>query len=269
MSRFTPDWLTLRERSDLAARNPDVLEAMTGSRKAAGSVHVLDLACGSGSTFRALHNQLPSRQHWDLVDNDHELLGLACKQNVDRNVTLIPVPLDLSRDLGAALGRTIDLITISALLDRVSEGWLHRFLNAVAARALPVYAALTYDGRIALSPADPVDAELVWAVNAHQRTDKGFGPALGPSAAAFAVAGFRSLGYSVTSGRADWIMGADDREMQNELLEGWAKAAHEMETISDPEIASWLTRRKTALCDGLSTMRVGHFDFFAAPTSMR
>ena len=59
--------------------------------------------------------------------------------------------------------------------------------RTIAARALPVYAALTYDGRIDLSPADPLDATIASAVNAHQHTDKGFGPALGPSAAAAAI----------------------------------------------------------------------------------
>lgn len=269
MSRFTPAWLTLRERWDLAARNPDVLEAVTGSFQAVGSVHILDLACGAGSTFRGLRKRLPSRQHWNLVDNDSELLGLACSQNVDQDVALEAVQLDLNANLEAALERTIDLITISALLDLVSESWLHRLLNAAAARALPVYAALTYDGRIELSPADPLDPAIVSGVNAHQRTDKGFGPALGPSAAGFAIDGLQSLGYSVTSGNSDWIIGPDDREMQNELLEGWAKAARDMQTRSGVEIASWLARRKAALGAGLSSMRVGHVDFFAVPTSTR
>jgi len=269
MSGFSAAWLALREPYDSAARNPDVLKAVTDSLKSAASVDILDLACGSGSTVRALHKQLPCRQRWDLVDNDPDLLGLASAQALDRDVRLNAVALDLSRNLEAALGRKTDLITISALLDLVSESWLHRFLIAVAARALPVYAALTYDGRIDLSPADPVDAEIVVAVNAHQRTNKGFGPALGPSAAGSAIAGFHPLGYSVTSGVSDWIIGPDDRKMQSELLEGWAKAARDMETISGVEIASWLARRKAVLSNGLSSMRVGHVDFFAFPSATR
>jgi hypothetical protein len=49
-------------------------------------------------------------------------------------------------------------------------------VKRVAAHALPVYAALIYDGRIDLSPADPLDAAIAPAVNAHQRSDKGVGP---------------------------------------------------------------------------------------------
>jgi len=269
MSRFAAEWLALRERYDLAARNPNVLDAVTASLKSAASVHVVDLACGSGSTLRTLHSHLPARQHWDLVDNDPDLLALARSRNLDKDVTLKAIPLDLSRRFEAALGEGIGLITMSALLDLVSETWLHRFARAVAARALPVYAALTYDGRTNIAPADPLDTAIISAVNAHQRTDKGFGPALGPSAAGSAIARFESLGYSLVSGESDWVIGPDDREMQNELLEGWASAAREIGTPGAAEIANWLTRRKVAVSQGLSSMRVGHVDFFAFPSSTR
>jgi len=268
MSRFTAEWLSLRERYDLAARNPKVLGEVTTSFKSAASVHVFDLACGSGSTVRALHAHLPARQHWELVDNDLDLLALACNHNLDR-VTLNAVPLDLSRNFETAFANTIELITISALLDLVSQTWLHQFSRAVAARALPVYAALTYDGRTDLSPADPLDAAIVFAVNTHQLTDKGFGPALGPSATGSAIARFESLGYSVVSGESDWVIGPDDPTMQNELLGDWANTAREMGTLAAAEIASWLTRRKTMVSEGLSSMRVGHLDFFAFPSSTR
>jgi SAM-dependent methyltransferase len=269
MSGFTADWLALRERYDLAARNRSVLAAVAASLKSRPAVHVVDLACGSGSTARALHTHLPAKQHWHLVDNDLKLLTIAANDDLGKDVTRNAVRLDLSRDFEAPLENTIDLIAISALLDLVSETWLHRFLRAVSARVLPVYAALTYDGRTDLSPADPLDAAIVIAVNAHQRTDKGFGPALGPSAATAAIAGFESLGYSVVSGQSDWIVSPNDRLMQNELLEGWASAARDMGTIPNAEIASWLTRRKAAVSEGVSSIRVGHVDFFAFPSSTR
>src|SRR4051812_15327966 len=134
MSGFTADWLSLREPYDLAARNSKVLGAVTASVKS-GPLHVVDLACGSGSTVRALHRHLPTPQHWDLVDHDPGLLALACSQVLDSNITLKAISLDLSRDFEAALGREINLITISALLDLVSETWLHRFARTVAAQA--------------------------------------------------------------------------------------------------------------------------------------
>jgi hypothetical protein len=57
--------------------------------------------------------------------------------------------------------------------------------------------------------------------------------------------------------------------MQNELLEGWANAACELETVTSAEIVGWLQRRADVVSAGRSAMRVGHVDFFAFPSSMR
>ena len=113
------------------------------------------------------------------------------------------------------------------------------------------------------------DTAVIAAVNAHQRTDKGFGPALGPAAAAFAIARFEALGYSVLRGAADWTMGADDRDMQTEILAGWTSAANETGTLPHADTAAWLTRRRAAIAAGRSSLLVGHVDFFATPSATR
>ena len=269
MSGFSAEWLALRENYDLRARNPIVLEAVATRFKSHDAVRVVDLACGAGSTVRALSSHLPTRQHWDLVDSDQRLLTLACSGKSIGDVKLNAVPLDLSGNFEVVLDSTKQLITISALLDLVSETWLDRFARDIAARALPVYAALTYDGSINLSPADPLDATIASAVNAHQHTDKGFGPALGPSAAAAAVSMFETLGYSVVHGRSDWLIGTADQEIQLELLAGWASAAREIEALPHCDIDDWLARRKDQVGARVSTMRVGHVDFFATPIATR
>lgn len=269
MTGFSAEWLALRERYDVAARNPDVLAAVAASLESAPSVRVTDLACGSGSTLRTLHARLPAQQHWDLIDNDPALLAVARGTSLPKDVRLNTVQLDLGRDLDMAFDHKTDLITISALLDLVSQAWLDRLLREVAVRALPVYAALSYDGRVDISPIDPIDTAVIAAVNAHQRTDKGFGPALGPAAAQAAIGGFEAQDYAILQGQSDWLIGPNDHAMQIELLAGWAGAARAMGTLSDADISAWLTRRKAAISQDLSSIRVGHVDIFAAPSSMR
>jgi len=230
---------------------------------------MLDLACGAGSTLHTLSPRLPPRQHWDLVDNDPRLLDAAYRKHVSNEVSLNTVRLDLNSHIEVALDPPSDIVTISALLDLVSEAWLDRFARHAASRALPVYAALTYDGRIELSPSDPADAAVTAALNAHQHTDKGFGPALGPSAAAAAMSRLEALGYSVVQGNSDWVIGAADQEIQLELLAGWATAASEIEARPRRDIDNWLSRRKDEVGARASTMRVGHVDFFATPIATR
>ena len=163
----------------------------------------------------------------------------------------------------------LDLVTTSALLDLVSAEWIERLAVEAAARRLPVYAALTYQGRATLDPAEPFDLEMLAAVNRHQRGDKGFGPALGPEAGLRAVRGFERVGYKVLPGSSDWDFGPDDREIQRQVLTGWADAATELGDLPPAAIAAWLARRRELVTAGRSSMRVGHVDFFATPTAMR
>jgi hypothetical protein len=179
------------------------------------------------------------------------------------------VPLDLNRDLEAALDGAIDLVTTSAFLDLISKNWLDRLTTEVAARSIPFYAALTYDGRIDISPSDPADASMVAAVNKHQTTDKGFGLALGPEAPGYAITSFERLGYVVTHRPSDWTMGPADCDIQMEIFAGWAGAAREIGVLSLAETASWLTRRRASVAAGTSFLRVGHIDLFAVPAGRR
>jgi hypothetical protein len=269
MTGFSADWLTLREPFDIRARNASILDAVAASLATYPSVRIVDLACGTGSTLRALRARLPNRQHWKVVDNDLGLLGRATATQHSGDVVITGVPLDLNRDLEAALDGPVDLVTTSALLDLVSESWLERLAVEIAARAIPFYAALSYEGTIDLAPRDPLDATVIAAINTHQRTDKGFGPALGPAAADAAIARFKLLGYSVRHGRSDWVIGPHDQDMQNEILAGWAHAAREIDALTLSETAAWLTRRRDFVAGGRSSLRVGHVDVFAAPTGTR
>jgi hypothetical protein len=269
MSGFSADWLTQREPYDLRARNPAVLDAVAASFKPRSSLRIVDLASGTGSTLRALSPRLSAQQNWKLIDNDPVLLTRATATRVTRDVAVTAIPLDLNRDLEAALEEVTDLVTISALLDLVSDTWLDRLAVAVAAQSIPLYAALSYDGRTGFTPPDPLDPAVAAAMNAHQRTDKGFGPALGPAAAAFAIARFEALGYSVLRGASDWVMGPDDRDMQTQILTGWASAAHDMGALSHADTTAWLTRRRATVAAGCSSLFVGHVDFFATPSATR
>lgn len=269
MSGFSVEWLTLRESYDMRARNPNVLGAALSLLRSKSAVRLVDLACGMGSTLRSLSPRLPVRQHWALVDNDSHLLNAACAGDFPGDVNLNAIQLDLNSDFEVVLNQPTDLVTLSALLDLVSEAWLDRFTGHVCSRALPVYAALTYDGRIDIDPIDQTDAAITAAVNDHQHTDKGFGAALGPSAAGSAISRFETLGYSIVQGNSDWVIGTADRDIQIELLNGWASAASEMQVLPVREIDSWLTRRRQAVDEQALTMRVGHVDFFATPSTMR
>lgn len=268
MSSFTANWLTLREPYDGRARNPAVRSAVAAAFAGWQSLSVVDLACGTGATVRALAEHLPPRQNWKLVDNDFGLLSRAAEVSHPR-AKVTTAAIDLARDLEAALDGPVDLVSTSALLDLVSDGWLERLAIEAAARKLPLYAALTYDGHVSFEPADPFDVTVMSAVGVHQRRDQGFGPALGPDAASRVVTRLEAVGYSVVQGAADWVLGPQDREIQSQLLESWAGAARETRRLPISEIIAWFARRRDAVTDGQTSIRVGHVDVFADPIGLR
>jgi hypothetical protein len=265
LSGFSAQWLAMREPHDLRARNATVLAAVAAAFADQPAVAVVDLACGAGSSMRAIGPRLPVRQSWRLVDNDLGLLARTVALGQPPLLSVTAQAVDLARDLELALDGPLDLVTCSALLDLVSAQWLERLVVEAATRRLPVYAALSYDGRATLAPGDGFDAEMVAAVNRHQRRDKGFGPALGPQAAAQAVASFEAVGYRIVQGRSDWTFEAQDGAIQDAILAGWAGAARELGDVPLDRIAAWFTHRREFVADGRARLQVGHIDLFATP----
>jgi len=269
VSGFSDRWLSLREPADRRARDPGLLAAVTAHARSPDRVVLTDLGCGTGATLRALAPHLPARQHWRLVDHDPALLEAAGRAAgawpAPMSVTVEPLRADLQADLEAVVALEADLITTSAFLDLVSQAWIDRLIGAATRHRRPVYAALSYDGRVGCRPADPLDRPVLAAFNRHQRRDKGLGGALGPRAAAAAASGFSAAGFAVVTARADWRLTAQEPRLQEQLLQGWHGAVAETGELAARELDGWLQRRLTAVADGRSRLRVGHLDLWAVP----
>ncbi len=257
MSGFSAEWLALREPSDAAARSKALVSfvAAAASPDAKGApLRILDLGGGTGANIRYLAPRLPSPQRWTIVDNDAALLARA-------PVTATKLRIDLNAAVDdAQLFDGFALVTASALLDLVSERWLAALVQRCRAAGAAVLFALSYDGRIECWPVEREDDEVCRLVNRHQKGDKGFGPALGPDAAARAVALLSQAGYETRQERTDWKLTPDARSLQRELVSGWASAASELAPEIAGSIAAWLARRLAHIDAGRSSIVVGHVD---------
>ena len=262
-------------------------------------LRIIDLGAGTGSNLRYMAPLLGGAQDWLLVEHDPVLraaqagcmrawAGSSGLQAVAADAlamasgTLPPAgealvlsgpqfdcrlrgaALDLATQLEDLPLTTGALVCASALLDLVSESWLRALAGRAEKAAVPVWFALTYDGRIECEPAEPEDPRVRQLFNTHQRTDKGFGLALGPDAAWMADQVFTEHGYRTWSRRSDWNIGPGQRELQQALVDGWFEAASQI-AGPDPALRDWLRRRLAHIETGRSRLLVGHVDLAGWP----
>ena len=259
---FTADWLALREPVDHRSRADGLLSALGAWWRTAGGSKIADLGSGTGSNLRYLAPRLSGAQEWTLVDHDAGLLARA--EAVGRVTELERVPGDLAREGIEATGRA-DLVTGSALLDLVSETWLTRLAAACRSARCGALFALNVDGLVEWADSDRDDGLVRNAVNAHQRRDKGLGPALGPTAGGVAEGCFRALGYRTWRVPTPWQLGSADAALARSLVEGWARAAEEELPGQAARFRAWAERRQRTIQKDAFALMVGHVDLLALP----
>jgi hypothetical protein len=291
MSGFSAEWLSLREPVDHRSRNQDlqvqVLKYLAQIKTVCpGSICITDLGSGTGSNLRALAPYLDSMQHWTLVDYDLALLNTARATLLawaDCEVDMPPIlesstntpthikPLfvlkqnktivvefkcvDLVNDYQIILDEPADLITAAAFFDLVAEPWLTQFC---ATLSKPLYTVLTYNGVEKWSPPESTDAEVLNAFHQHQRTNKGFGSAVGPTAPERLQSLLHARQFITASASSPWVLDHHDRTLIEQLAIGTARAVREIGTIPSLTVNQWEQSRCAA-----NQCEIGHIDLFA------
>jgi hypothetical protein len=257
--QVSPEWLVLREPADAAARSEELAERLARHLWTADRLVIHDLGGASGAMGRWLAPRLPGRQHWVVHDRDETLLELAVAEPPGQaSVTVEARQSDITRlapdDLADA-----SLITASALLDMLTADDLVRMLRACT--GCPMLLALTVAGRVTIAPADPLDARIGAAFNAHQRRDG----QLGPDAVAAAVEELRSSDVEVLVRPSPWRLDAAHAELTAEWLDGWIAAACEQEPELTADAGAYLDRRLTQAAAGELGVTVHHADLLVLP----
>lgn len=263
MSGFDKDWLALREPADMAARDPALLQQLSRALTRS-SPQLLDIGCGTGSTYRTLRPKLPESTRWTLLDYDPALIAEARRRIGSENgVTFCQFDLNQLDDLPL---QGIDCITASALFDLCSAAFCDRFAARIAGENVGLYAALNYDGVMTWTVPHALDAEVVRDFNTHQQSDKGLGPALGPSATSYLKDALTKEDYTVLVADSPWILESNAGELQVELLSGIANAVLEVGNLRPEAVSSWLAFRTDAIAQDGSLCRIGHTDLLAMPS---
>ncbi|MFE9169038.1 trans-aconitate methyltransferase [Streptomyces kebangsaanensis] len=265
--RYAPEWLQLREVADAAARAADLLDPLrirlANLPHRHGGLVVHDLGCGTGSMGRWLAPRLDGAQHWILHDRDPYLLHFAAVASPraaadGSRVTVETRRGDVARLTPDALVGA-SLVTASALLDVLTREEVDTLAAACAGAGCPALLTLSVVGRVEITPADPLDAEITEAFNAHQRRTG----LLGPDAVDVAREAFAAHGATVRTHPSAWRLGPDRRELTAQWLRGWVGAAVEQRPELEPHADRYLAERLEACAAGELDVVVHHSDLLA------
>jgi hypothetical protein len=145
------------------------------------------------------------------------------------------------------------------LLDLLTASELARMLGACA--GCPMLLALTVVGRVTLTPADPFDALVGAAFNAHQRR----GGLLGPGAVAAAVDELRGTRADVLVRPSPWRLDAAHTDLAAEWFRGWVAAACEQAAALAAQAGAYRHRRLAQAAAGELAITVDHADLLVLP----
>lgn len=287
---FSPEWLTLREPADHAARSRPLTHQLAAWASDKPQLRILEMGTGTGSNLRYLCPHLGRDQHWTLLDNDPVLLarlptilqqwtfekGFEFRQT-DECITLSGEQfeariqwrcVDLANELDSLPFDSTHIVTASALLDLTSEAWLRQLAEQCTRHHCASLFVLNYDGHIRWQPSFPEDTLVAGLLNKHQSGDKGFGAAMGPMAGQM-YAQLLQPHQQVYSERSNWQIDDHQQELQTALIDGWVEAAVEVDNASEPDIRRWHDRRRQETGNDVSTLTVGHTDILALPLTER
>jgi hypothetical protein len=180
------------------------------------------------------------------------------------NVDVVPEEQDITRLEAADLAGT-SLVAASALLDLLTVEEVDRIAANCTEAGCAVLLALSVEGRVEISPSDPLDAEFEAAFNAHQRRLDDGRRLLGPDAVDAATAAFERHGAKVITHDSPWRLGPEDRVLTAEWLQGWVGAACAQQPELEQERESYLRRRLDTCHAGGLEVVVHHRDLLALP----
>lgn len=227
------------------------------------------MGCGTGSMGRWLAGRLAGPQLWILHDRDPDLLARASADPPLAAADGSPVTVTTERgDIDGLTAKTLadtSLVTASALLDVLTHDEVHGLAAACAAAGCPALLSLSVVGRVDFTPADPLDAEITAAFNAHQRRGEPGRRLLGPHAVEAASEAFAQQGAAVRAEASPWRLGAAESALTAQWLQGWVGAACEERPDLAARTGPYLRRRLAQCAAGELRVVVHHSDLLALP----
>ncbi len=282
-NKFSKSWINMRMGYDHDARS-DILLKYLRKNENNSDLELIDLCCGSGSfLIWSIKNNLLFKKSI-LVDYDIKLLK-SIKSNLRRytpnNYTIKSnsnnMNLVLEKDKSFISSTFIKksncnkfhyktkkfhIISYSAVLDLMSKSSIIEALNR-ANNMNVIYFSLCFNGIVKWTPTNTFDKYILSFFNNHQRSDKGFGHALGSQSIEFVRKRATKQNMKIITKNSPWIIFNNSQKDKNFMIRyllDVKKALFHMEGVDRDILRKWYKDKKYDVENKAIKLYIGHQD---------
>ena len=262
----------------------NILDKYFNKKRDISDIELIDMCCGSGNfLIWSIKNKL-FFSGYTLIDNDIKLLksiksnlrkntskDLTIKSNTNNmNLILIRGSHNSSKvlikkndcDEFNYKTKRFHVISYSAVLDLMSKSSIIKALKR-ANDINVIYFSLCFNGMVKWTPSNIFDKYILSFFNNHQRTDKGFGSALGFKSIDFVKRCAVKKDMNIIIKNSPWIINNKsnkDKTFMNRYLLDVKKALFHMEGIDKDILRKWFNEKKNDIENKSIKLYVGHQD---------
>ena len=282
-NKFSKSWINMRVDYDNISRST-VLVDHINKLSQEHDIDLIDLYCGSGNFLIWSLDKNILFNNCILVDHDIKLLKsiksnlrthLRPMYSIQSNTNNLDLLIKKNNEILSTISikkndcdsyrcssEKYHVISYSAALDIMPKPSIASALKRIKKNNI-LYFSLCFNGKVRWTPTNTFDRYILTFFNNHQRSDKGFGKALGYKSIEFIKQKAGKLNLNITVKDSPWIIKNKfdkDKVFMKRYLLDIKKSLFHMEGIDKDILRKWYQDKKSQIDNKKIQLYVGHND---------